>query len=513
MGGTAAVSAETEQAIKDLKIATVRVAGADRQATSVEAFKLIDGNWYKNHGTHSVIIATGANFADALSIAPFAYRTGTPVVLTKADGTLTDEAIKAIKDNDEIYQVIVVGGTSAVSDSVFGVLGNYNGNYKDYYNKAYVSVRIAGADRYDTSAKIADWEVNYAYDVVKKDYWMDAGFSFYETFVATGENFPDALAGGQLAGGKYYGSESYRATAAARWADRDYVLPTIKSASPILLTKEGNRSADSVIASNLAWNPWVRAVDSYEFIELSLDDYLDDYLSLDMISPAVYADDAWGFFTSTAFPVGTTDITPAVGKTALATDNIFAAWIDGYRVEDNNFQGVILGGKAAVTKAKAEQLDDTVADTIYKIQDPVATATYDTITINGKTYKTLSWLNSNSWNWNIGVDGDPAYAKFTAEEVVAVPYGSAGYRFLYQPVDVTSMGITYDTATGAIASQSYQITFAKYDSQSINAFAPTNGYTGYGFVDYAVMNVTFTYSGAGAGLAQFDYITAATWTE
>jgi hypothetical protein len=503
MGGTAAVSAETEQAIKDLKIATVRVAGADRQATSVEAFKLIDGNWYKHHGTHSVIIATGANFADALSIAPFAYRTGTPIVLTKSDGTLTDEAVKAIKANDEIYQVIVVGGTSVVSDSVFSVLGTYNGNYKDYYNKVYVPVRIAGADRYDTSAKIADWEVNYAFDITddgnKNDYWKYAGFSFYETFVATGENFPDALAGGQLAGGKFYANNTNINAGARRGTGKDY-LPTIKTASPILLTKDGNRSADSVIASNLSWNWATVSVDAYEFINDDIAGYLDDFLTFDAISRKVYTDDAHGFFTNNLY---------ATGSRVNISD--FAAWLDGYRVVDNNFNGVILGGKAAVSKDKAKQLDDTVSDSIRKINDPVASTTSGSVTINGKTYRTLSWLYDRATTWfdNIGVNGW-GVTTFDADEVIAVPYGNYGlYQYLYQPYNVTTTAVQYSsTVADGIDSQTFVIDFAVYDSTATNAFLPQNGYTGYGFIGFDQLQVTYDYVN---GTAANDYIVSIQW--
>jgi hypothetical protein len=500
MGGTSAVSAEVEQAIKDMKIATVRVAGADRQATSVEAFKLIDGNWYKSHGTHSVIIATGANFADALSIAPFAYRTGTPIVLTKSDGTLTDEAVKAIKDNDEIYQVIVVGGTSAVSDSVFSVLGTYNGNYKDYYNKMYVPVRIAGADRYDTSAKIADWEINYAFDVTD-DYWTKAGFSFFETFVATGENFPDALAGGQLAGGKYYANAT--ATTTTRWGGATYVTPTIKAASPILLTKDGNRAADSVIASNLAWNWATVSVDAYEFINAFVANYFDDYLN-GGISADVALNDAEGFFTYAQLTTGT-----YTNATLGAT---FAAWIDGYRVEDNNFNGIILGGKAAVSKDKAKQLDDTVRDSIRKIEDPVGTATYDTVTINGISYRTLSWLFKNTRTWfdTIGVNGignnpvgDPWDDTFTAEEVFAVPANQ--YGFLYQPFNATTTVNTYvgsadadaglnNRNVGKVRQETVTFTLVEFTNNPWNASIFQNDYTGYGYTGSLTGTLTVNYT-------------------
>jgi putative cell wall-binding protein len=67
MGGTNSVSQQVEDEIKALHIATVRVAGEDRQGTSLAAYKLIDGNWYKNSGARDLIVATGSSYADALS--------------------------------------------------------------------------------------------------------------------------------------------------------------------------------------------------------------------------------------------------------------------------------------------------------------------------------------------------------------------------------------------------------------------------------------------------------------
>jgi putative cell wall-binding protein len=400
MGGTSAISAETEQAIKDMKIATIRVAGADRQATSVAAFKLIDGNWFKFKGTHSVIIATGANYADALSIAPFAYKTGTPIILTKADGTLTDEAIKAIKDNDEIYQVIVVGGTNAVSDSVFGAIGTYNGSYKDYYNKVYIPIRIAGADRYDTSAKVADWEINYAFDNIDKT-WGLAGFSMDEVFVATGENFPDALAGGQLAGGKWYASADYNTAKLAvtringdKWYD-EYAWRGIKtSSSPILLTKDGDRSADYAIAKHLNWNTDTMAVDAYDFM-YGLDLFFAMYES-GRFDPDIYDEGLLGFFLNGTIGLDSTGAVVTTDTNASIERAFGAAlFTDGVRAKDNNFVGYILGGKAAVSKAKAEQLDDTVDDTIYKYYDSYAANDNERIVIDGRVYYTsLGYLRN-----------------------------------------------------------------------------------------------------------------------
>jgi putative cell wall-binding protein len=511
MGGTAAVSEDVESAIRDMKIATVRVSGEDRQATSVRAFNLIDGNWYKYHGTHSVIIATGANYADALSIAPFAYRTGTPIVLTKADGTLSDEAIKAIKDNDEIYQVIVVGGTAAVSDSVFGALGTYNGSYKDYYNKVYIPVRIAGADRYDTSAKIADWEVNYALDpntqALNDARWRTAGFSFDEVFVATGENFPDALAGGQLAGGLRYVEKDVTLInfKNRRWEADDWAIIQNKGASPILLTKDGNRAADAVIASNLSWNATKVSIDSYDFVAdvtagTSLANFLWAYGN-GQYSDDVALDGALGFFTNTQIAVG------AVFNPAL-NGNYF----DGYRVDDSNFAGTILGGKAAVSKAKAEQLDETVDDSIQKwVDHSAASYNADTITIDGRTYYTMYYyLRNLDTAFNVvGVDEtwsrENIEAKFTsvlngrgsglgADFTIAVPVNN--YRYFYGVVDMTAVPGTqaYSATTGALNSEDIVITLAEFDRNAAFTSFANDMYTGYGFTGYRQVRMNYNYN-------------------
>jgi putative cell wall-binding protein len=476
MGGTSAISAETEKEIKDLKIATVRVAGADRQATSVEAFKLIDGNWYKNHGTHSVIIATGANYADALSIAPFAYKTGTPIVLTKADGTLTEEAVKAIKDNDEIYQVIVVGGTAAVSDSVFSALGTYNGNYKDYYNKVYIPVRIAGADRYDTSAKIADWEINYAFDIAGRNtlLWGPAGFSMDEVFVATGENFPDALAGGQLAGGKWYANVDTDAVKRAvftrvngeriTYANTDLnwnfaAISNQLTSSPILLTKDGNRSADAVISQYLGWNSDKVSVDAFDFMS-----GLRSFFNMEQTGwyydfDALYSDGALGFFMNGQIVDG--DDTDLIDS---AADTRFVEFTDGYRNVQNNFVGYILGGKAAVSKAKAEQLDDTVDASIRKYYDDYADS-YDIIEFGGrKYYRSLGYLMNSVWNIKGTVFGVDEFTFFGDSIILPIDKNYGPFEYYYGLVGYDENG---------------NYVFAEFKRNTTGFYEDI--YTGYGF--------------------------------
>ena len=57
----------------------------------------------------------GHDFADALSISSWAYATKSPMLLTTADGRLTQEEVDAIKADKLVKRVILVGGTSDVA--------------------------------------------------------------------------------------------------------------------------------------------------------------------------------------------------------------------------------------------------------------------------------------------------------------------------------------------------------------------------------------------------------------
>jgi putative cell wall-binding protein len=505
MGGTAAVSEATENAIRDMHIATIRVAGADRQATSVQAFNLIDGNWYKQHGTHSVIIATGANYADALSIAPFAYATGTPIILTKADGTLTDEAVKAIKANDEIYQIIVVGGTAAVSDSVFSALGTYTGSYKDYYDKVYIPVRIAGADRYATSANIADWEVNYALETLPytKDFvWAD--FSYAWTFVATGENFPDALAGGQLAGGKWYVKDAYTNT------DKTHLAH-----SPILLTKDGNNTADMVIAKNLnSWNGAYTAyeVDAYNLTSGTFKQYLQnmaekyvgntakDYYKASKkdYRLALNYDVEDGFYS-----VSTTD-----PYDFFKSDQIlYVSYDHAARTKDNTFHGIIFGGQAAVSKAKAKELDQTVKDNIYKYTDRYAIDSDYVKTIGNTKYYTLGYYLRQFRDYGTTVQGVGDLSGTFKDITALFPIYTGDSKYFNSAYDMTllSMSADYDGFTETVTAK-YRINFALYEYVGVNdpGYVALDGYYGYRYVgDYAY---TFDYNHTTGTVSNIQYV-------
>lgn len=173
VGGEAAISKEVEQSavsVASCQSAT-RFAGDTRYET---ALKIADGIG-QNNGT--VIIATGENFADALSVSPYAQHFKAPIVLSSPSSGLSDEAINMIKSKG-FSNAIILGGTSAVPDAV-----------NQQLSTAGISnvQRLQGDTRYETSAIIAEFE-------------KSQGMTANGVVFATGSNFPDALVAGPFAG-------------------------------------------------------------------------------------------------------------------------------------------------------------------------------------------------------------------------------------------------------------------------------------------------------------------------
>ena len=175
MGGEAAVSANVENTLRGQGITVSRVSGPTRVDTSLAALKK---SYEIGNRSSYVIIATGYNFADSLSVSPLSYAFNAPIVLTQQNGTLTQAALDAIASNQYITNAIIVGGAAAVNGAVEGQLNGIG----------VTPQRIQGATRYETSKNIADFEVR------------NFNFDWERPIVATGTNFPDALAGAPLAG-------------------------------------------------------------------------------------------------------------------------------------------------------------------------------------------------------------------------------------------------------------------------------------------------------------------------
>lgn len=189
IGGVNAVSPAVVSQIERATGATVeRVSGADRYATSravVDAF-------FAETGVFRAFVTTGLNFPDAISASAAAGvgstdSTGAPdaVVLVPGSNPGVDEATSTLLDSLGVQTVAVVGGPAAISD---GILADLDAQFPDA-----VSL-LAGETRYDTSAYVAFAAFS---DAVEGGPRTDDSGTVY---LASGQNFPDALAIAAVAG-------------------------------------------------------------------------------------------------------------------------------------------------------------------------------------------------------------------------------------------------------------------------------------------------------------------------
>lgn len=165
LGGETVVSSQCADELS-LYGTVSRLAGIDRFATSaaVSAFGFPSG-------APIVVVATGEGYADALTGGPLAAKLGGPVLLTRGQ-SLPPQVRQEVErlDPDAIY---IIGGTGAVSAGVATTLGTI----------APVT-RISGSSRFATAVATSQ-----------------AGFpsGTDKVYVAVGNNYPDALAGGAAA--------------------------------------------------------------------------------------------------------------------------------------------------------------------------------------------------------------------------------------------------------------------------------------------------------------------------
>lgn len=176
VGGEAVIYPAVVDELKawDADEEVVRVAGDDRYATNaaVYAYGAENGEW----ATNVAFLATGKNFPDALAIAPYLAANASPVILIDPDGALTDDAKAAVAPVDE---VVALGGEAVVPEDLLADAAAASAGKK--------TDRLGGEGRYQTGAKIVAWELAW-------------GMSLEGAGVATGDNFPDALASGFLLG-------------------------------------------------------------------------------------------------------------------------------------------------------------------------------------------------------------------------------------------------------------------------------------------------------------------------
>lgn len=163
--GTATTSfaEETKETKKVRELKVDRLAGKNRYETSVKISKD-----YATVGG-KVIVASGENYADALSGSPLSGEIDAPILLTSAKET--PAAVKAEINRINPSKTIVLGGSSSVSDTQLNELPN--------------SQRVAGKDRIETSIKVNE---------LRKE-----NVTLEKESIYNAHNYPDALAAGPLA--------------------------------------------------------------------------------------------------------------------------------------------------------------------------------------------------------------------------------------------------------------------------------------------------------------------------
>lgn len=164
MGGPNTISEDVADELEAIGGADVtRFSGADRYAVAAfisRGFSDLD----------TIYIASGQLFSDALSAGPAAAKEGGAILLTRQ--TALPAATEAVLTNREPAKVVIVGGLATISqgveDRVAALLPDAE------------VVRYQGRDRYEVAANVA------------RALWPGGAT---RAFYASGEKFPDALAG------------------------------------------------------------------------------------------------------------------------------------------------------------------------------------------------------------------------------------------------------------------------------------------------------------------------------
>ena len=162
MGGTGVIGEGIESQLKGLGIGITRIGGIDRYDTSKKIAEIIGVN-------NGIIVSSDVNFPDALSIATIAGMKSIPILLSPKDSL--NPSIAAFIKGKTIPVSYIVGGTGVLSSSIESSLPN--------------SKRLGDVDRYATNLKINN---EFAGD-----------FNFDTVYLASGNNFADALSGSALA--------------------------------------------------------------------------------------------------------------------------------------------------------------------------------------------------------------------------------------------------------------------------------------------------------------------------
>lgn len=171
-GGTSALSTQVEEDLAALGIAVQRVGGADRfETAAVIAHAVVD----LGGPVEMAIIARADQFPDALAAGNLATVGRAPILLTSTED-MPDVTMTALEELLASGEIFIAGGVAAVGTAPEAQL----------VAAGYQPQRLAGDDRYGTAVAALDEAVAQ-------------GARRGPLVLASGVNFPDALAGVPLA--------------------------------------------------------------------------------------------------------------------------------------------------------------------------------------------------------------------------------------------------------------------------------------------------------------------------
>lgn len=299
----------------------VRIAGPDRFATAAAAAR---AGW--PDGAEIVVLATGFDYPDALAGGALAAAHDAPLLLatTHALPAPVRDALVAL-DPDRVF---VLGGRGALSDDLVRAVRDLPGGPD--------VTRVAGANRFETAAAVA----------------AAAGrTSGGPVIVATGMDYPDAVAAGALAAGD-------TATPVVLATRERLITPLSPGERPVLVgghaalgpaVEQQARDQAGSVARLAGPN---RFATSQAAADHALRHRLTGRVPLIVATGQQYAD-ALAAGAVTARSGGTLLLTPASGPTPDQ-----ATWIRSNR--DRLTGIVVIGGASAISDAGARQLRDVL---------------------------------------------------------------------------------------------------------------------------------------------------------
>ncbi len=161
VGGTGVISKAVQERLTELGVTTTRLAGKTRYDTAIAVAKQL-GN------VSQIAIVTGEDYSDALSIAPIAASLNMPIIIVEHNSI--PQSVTDYVASQKIAKTYVVGKGTSINN----VAGLPN------------VIEINGSDKYARNISIINA--------------FKSSSDFSTIYLATGENFADALTGSALAG-------------------------------------------------------------------------------------------------------------------------------------------------------------------------------------------------------------------------------------------------------------------------------------------------------------------------